>query len=139
MKMWEFENGKVYRSTEMKLLYKKENEQIMFMYHGSWVRSVILVNNALKLEFEEVKREIDWSKVPILTKVQVRDTYESEWKNRYFCNANFTGEYYPYLVSTKKEDDSFTGLKIINHATWYRFCRIHESVEMKEEWYKRIL
>ena len=44
------------------------------------------------LESEYIGPEVDWSKVPIDTKVLVRDLSNSEWIPRYFAGLNENGE-----------------------------------------------
>ena len=85
-------------------------------------------------DIEEVEREIDWAKVPRMTKVQVRDSKERMWTNSYFVGySGYKEGYYPYLA-TVCIDDEFTGIKRRGMA--YKFCRIHPDVEIPEEWYK---
>ena len=44
------------------------------------------------LEAEYVEQEVDWSKVPIDTKVLVKDFDNAEWTPRYFAGLNENGE-----------------------------------------------
>lgn len=78
----------------------------------------------------ERKREIDWSKVPEWTRVQVRKD-EGEWKNRYFINYD-TLCYNEYTVTAH---DSFTYDKDTN-LEHYNEIRICDESDIKEEWYK---
>ena len=84
------------------------------------------------MDFEEIKREIDWSKVPQGTKVQVQDFGDNEWLNRYFVFTDNNR----YFVSRHKEDDDFIGIKISQRVSGWDYCRIHESVEIPDSWYK---
>lgn len=45
--------------------------------------NVELINNTYKVS--ERKVEVDWTKVPVDTKILVRDSEEDEWKKRYFA------------------------------------------------------
>ena len=80
----------------------------------------------------EREKEIDWSKVPKWTKVQVRDEDSREWKNRYFLrfeDEEYTA--YPYYVTHLSEFIDSKG----EERGFYKQCRLHESVEPKKEWY----
>lgn len=81
----------------------------------------------LKLIWER-EREIDWSKVPKWTKVQVRDFEGEEWKNSYFIGSSTNGVFKATYFDefTFSEGDEYE---------WYQ-CKIYPSVETKEEWYK---
>lgn len=73
----------------------------------------------------ERQREIDWSKVPTGTKVLVGDS------TSYMEPMIFVG-YLPFLTR-------YPFLAVGNYnedVASYSQCRIHESVEIKEEWYK---
>lgn len=83
----------------------------------------------------ERPREIDWSKVPEWTKVQVRDCKNQKWRNRYFSRYNPYKET-PYIVSAFDKFIFEDRPKFEGTIKSYRHCRIHESVEIKEEWYK---
>lgn len=87
----------------------------------------------LKLIWER-QREIDWSKVPKWTKVQVR-IEGTDWFNMYFYEYNTENDDSPYLVK-KAIDDDYSGLFLVSTA-WQQ-CRIHPSVTIPEEWYKEV-
>ncbi len=78
-------------------------------------------------------REIDWSKVPKWTKVQVKDFDEEDWENNYLIEfkKDKTGK----DIFTTTNCDKFTYADYGDACDWWQ-CRIHESVEIKEEWYK---
>lgn len=79
--------------------------------------------------------EIDWSKVPKWTKVQVKDCEGEEYKNRYFFRYE-KDENYPFRVLMLK-DDEFTGYEHNkSDEEIFELCRIHPSVTILEEWYK---
>lgn len=77
----------------------------------------------------ERKKEIDWSKVPKFTRVQVRDEDEEEWLNRYFIG--YMGDILaPYLAT-------FYGEFTHNGSyTCWKQIRIYDESEIKEGWYK---
>lgn len=83
----------------------------------------------------ERKREIDWNKVPKFTPV-LGGYIEGELKNAYFLAFDSMENDFPFLLTDMK-DDEFTGLK---HRHQNEFvcdiCKIHPSVEIKEEWCK---
>lgn len=82
----------------------------------------------------ERKDKIDWNKVPEGTKVQVRNTENGEWVNRYYKGYD---EYRtPARFNTWKiPKDEFTGSGYSYDGTWV-YCRLHESVKAKKEWLK---
>lgn len=72
------------------------------------------------------KKEIDWSKVPFGTKVQASD--HSDLKK---CRRNSLVSYEkrlkkPFLIFNEELNEVFS----------YKYCRIHPSVKIQEEWYK---
>lgn len=77
------------------------------------------------------EKEIDWEKVPRFTKVQVRDSIDEEWKNRYFIELS-CNKAYPYRVSTCDEFTYVTG----NSDALWKYIRIYDESDIKEEWYK---
>lgn len=77
----------------------------------------------------ERKKEIDWSKVPKFTRVQVRDDDEDEWLNRYFIEYMEDGVV-PYFVTCYGEF-SYEGCN-----TGWQQIRIYDESEIKEDWYK---
>lgn len=91
----------------------------------------IFDENYLDLIWER-EREIDWSKVPEWTKVQVKFPGEIEWENYLFTNY-LPNNVFKFHVAGFK-DDEFTGYEATRHQAEY--CKIHPSVKIKEEWYK---
>lgn len=87
--------------------------------------------------FDEIEREIDWSKVPRGTKVQVKDREGGEWENSYFIKYESSKEKYPFQVN-EWQDDDYTGFKMEQYSDFYKYCRIHESVEIPDDWYKEV-
>ncbi len=84
------------------------------------------INNDNRLELIwERERVIDWSKVPKWTLIQAWDENE-----KYTIDSLFVA-YEPelrfgFIVVDNKYDE----------PTGYKHCKIHPSVEIKEEWYK---
>ncbi|HFD2052163.1 TPA: hypothetical protein ACF2DE_002894 [Clostridium perfringens] len=91
-----------------------------------------------KIDFEEIEREIDWTKVPYQTKIQVRNSEDEEWVNRYFASylksAINDDEDYSFGTLDRMRDD-FTKINGTSGG-WFKMARIHPSVKIKEEWYK---
>ena len=85
--------------------------------------------------FDEIEREIDWSKVPRGTKVQIRDNEKGSWRNAYFLKFIKENEEYPFRASFMK-DDEFTNLKMDDNEWGYKYCRIYSSTEILPEWFK---
>ena len=96
-----------------------------------------LLDDNTQLSFEEIKKEIDWSKIQRGTKVQVRNYEEREWKNAYFIKYNSQEPYYPFVISSNLDDD-FSSYKMEHNRYYARHCRIHPSVEIPDEWYKEV-
>lgn len=99
--------------------------------------AAITYNEIFNTTFEEFKREIDWSKVPRGTKVQVKDREGGKWENSYFIKYESSKEEYPFQVN-EWQDDDYTGFKMEQYSDFYKYCRIHESVAIPEEWYKEV-
>lgn len=55
-------------------LYDNENDSINYYGYG--------ISELAEMNFEEI---IDWSKVPVDTKILVRNYKENKWKKRYFA------------------------------------------------------
>ncbi len=79
-------------------------------------------------------KEIDWTKVPKGTPVVAWDDFSPKI-NGYLCEVK-SDLPYNFIVSELKEDDSFTKVTMLDHARGYKYCKIHESVDIPEEWYK---
>lgn len=113
-----------------------EKYNINFVYKeagslGLGLKNLLNSTNLLEKIWER-KKEIDWSKVPKWTKVQVKFPGEIEWENYLFTDY-LPNNGFKFCVAGFK-DDEFTGYEATRHQVEY--CRIHESVEIKEEWYK---
>ncbi|WP_283695778.1 hypothetical protein [Clostridium perfringens] len=99
----------------------------VYKFNGRVVLSEIFEDKNLKLIWEK-EREIDWSKVSKGIKVIVSDkkeeTYHPNELDRIFIGYEPMLEERPFIV------------KGLLGATSFRYCKIHPSVEIKEEWYK---
>ncbi len=62
--------------------------------HCKFYSAISFCNEKRKewLEAEYVEPEVDWSKVPVDTKVLVRDYDTMDWTPRYFAGVNKNGE-----------------------------------------------
>lgn len=112
-----------------------EKYNINFVYktksYGLGLEELLSETKSLEKIWER-PREIDWSKVPKWTKVQVKFPGEIEWENYLFTDY-LPNNVFKFHVAGFK-DDEFTGYEATRHQVEY--CRIHESVEIKEEWYR---
>lgn len=142
LKIQDLEVGKVYRcfykGLEHDGFYKVGNSGKLFYTDGTeWEESDIYYNEMFDITFEEIQREIDWTKVPRGTKVQVKDNEKGSWRNAYFSKFIKENEEYSFRASFVN-DDKFTGLSL-DDSTWsYKYCRIHPTVEILDEWYKEV-
>ncbi len=142
LKIQDLEVGKIYsafyKGVEQEGIYKIESSGKIFENHRfGWEEAAITYNEIFNTTFEEFKREIDWSKVPRGTKVQVKYKGEWEWENKYFIKYESSKEEYPFQVN-EWQDDDYTGFKMEQYSDFYKYCRIHESVAIPEEWYKEV-
>lgn len=142
LKIWDLELGKIYRAfykgDEADEDYKVESSgKLLENYGFGWEESNISYNILLDTTFEEIKREIDWSKVPRGTKVQVKDREGGKWVNKYFIKYESSKEEYLFQVN-KWQDDDYTGFNMEQYSNFYKYCRIHPSVEIPDEWYKEV-
>lgn len=103
----------------------------------SFFKSNLFYNEVINGCFVEIKREIDWSKVPRGTKVQVKDYEEEEWVNEYFIKYESSKEEYSFQAN-EWQDDDYTRFNMEKYSDFYKYCRIHESVAIPDEWYKEV-
>lgn len=81
-------------------------------------------SNLAKWLKEEYKpQEIDWNKVPMFTKVWVRDDVQDDWHPRHFIGMD-TVLQGNFLVTTRSEF-SYEGQE---YATW-NYCKLDDSVD----------
>ena len=138
----DLEEGKIYKFTladgvKCAHTHRIKNNilQVKAIGKAIWEDSILSYNNATAGYFTEIQREIDWSKVPRGTKVQVRDCEEwGRWINAYFVEQ-IKSTTCPFRTSFFS-DDGFTGSIMGDNARLWKYCTIHESVEIPDEWYK---
>lgn len=78
------------------------------------------------LEAEYVEPEVDWSKVPIDTKVLVKDFNNVEWTPRYFAGLNENGE----KTTWRSGGTSFT-MSDYPKSVW-RYMKLYKEDENNE-------
>lgn len=110
-----------------------ENLNINFVYEtGCWelgLKDLLSETKSLEKIWER-KKEIDWSKVPKWTKVRVKYTKEEKWYNEYFLK--FSPLDADKFKATFCDEFSY----VAEFDEYYKYCEIHPSVKIKEEWYK---
>lgn len=118
------EEGKIYKNIDNLFYYKFESGKVLCSKDRiNWLESIISLRLLSEYDFEEVKREIDWDKVPRLQPVRVRDYEDEEYKERLFIYKDSGHDYNFACVGGK-------GHPIVH----YNFCEI--IGEIKEEWLK---
>lgn len=127
-KMHNSETNKYYRITTLGYLQVKNAAE-------NWRSCIAPYNEILKADFEEVQLSIDWSKVPRGTKVQVRDSEEDEWRNRYFLE-HCEQKQLAFKASTLPDDDPFVNIEMEDYSSLWNMCRLHESVIPANNWFK---
>lgn len=145
VKVQELEKGKIYRfyNKDSNLFggsYKINIDKNLMVVTDDGEESIshLLYNQVVNGYFVEIEKEIDWTKVPRGTKVQVRDSENQEWSNAYFSKIlKSKNTDYPFRASFIN-DDEFTKLNLDDTSWGYKCCRIHKSVEIPEEWYKEV-
>jgi hypothetical protein len=89
-----------------------------------------------EIKYEVTERpepEIDWTKVPVDIKVLVcKDNRldDKTWEVRYFAN------YLPKAVSRYYCFYNGSKLNEAEDLTYWKYCKLHPDVEIKEEWLK---
>ena len=111
------------------------SESLFEENQNDFLKSALTYNDVKNNYFVEIKKKIDWTKVPRGTKVQVRNKEEGLWKNKYFVKFEAIDGYYPFITSIHLDND-FTNYKMEIDACEWQYCRIHPSVEIPNEWYK---
>lgn len=140
VKVQELEKGKIYKAirenVELNGIFRINNvNKLMIKDDTRWVQIEVSYNTVLDIEFVEIKKEIDWTKVPRGTKVQVRNDTNQKWKNAYL--VSYSDNVFPLsFESSPIKDDEFTEFKAERISALFSCCRIHKSVEIPEEWYK---
>lgn len=111
------------------------SESLFEENQNDFLKSALTYNDVKNNYFVEIKKKIDWTKVPRGTKVQVRNKEEGLWKNKYFVKFEAIDGYYPFITSIHLDND-FTNYKMEIDACEWQYCRIHPTVEIPKEWYK---
>lgn len=140
LKINELEVGKIYKfyfydGARSVSLYKVNKKKQLCITEGSV--STLKYNDVVQGYFVEFKREIDWTKVPRGTKVQVSLTENGDWFNRYFIDTGKKDGEHAFVTSLALDDD-FTSYEMEDFSDGWEYCRIHESVEIPDEWYKEV-
>lgn len=142
IKIQDLQVGKFYRAfykgVEQNGVFKVGNSGRLFTCTGlEWENSLFYYNEMFDTTFEEIEREIDWTKVPRGTKVQVRDNEKQKWENAYF--VSYAENVFPLsFESSPIKDDEFTKFKAERFSKIFEYCRVHESVLIPDEWYKEV-
>lgn len=146
LKINELEVGKIYRfyyddRILLRNIYMINKQGELYCEGGKYCKnkngfskSSLAYNTIINGYFVEFKREIDWTKVPRGTKVQVRSY--SKWENAYFVEEN--KEFKCPFKTSFFLDDNFTNTSMEYASQNWSQCRIHESVEIPDEWYKEV-
>lgn len=139
LKINELEEDKFYKfinanDIESEYIYVIKNSLLYFIQDNYELVSEITYNDIVLGYFKEL--QIDWSKVPRGTKVQVRDSENQEWTNAYFSKTlKSKNTDYPFRASFINEDE-FTKLNLDDTSWGYKYCRIYSSTEILPEWFK---
>ena len=138
LKINNLEEGKFYKfinanDIESEYIYVIKNSLLYFIQDNYELVSEITYNDIVLGYFKEL--QIDWSKVPRGTKVQVRDNEKGNWINAYFSKLIKENEEYSFRASAVK-DDEFTNIKMDDNEWGYKYCRIYSSTEILPEWFK---
>lgn len=147
LKIQDLKEGKIYKFAVngdledlSESIYKIDEERDLYYkdprVKDSFFKSNLFYNEVINGCFVEIKREINWSKVPRGTKVQVKYREGWKWKNKYFIKYESSKEERPFQVNDW-QDDNYTGVKMEKHSNFYKYCRIHPSVKILDEWYKK--
>lgn len=94
-------------------LYDNENDSISYYGYG--------ISELAEMNFEEIINDIDWSKVPVDTKILVRDRKDGEWKRKYF--AKYENE---KIYAWADGSTSFTA-KYDNDVTSWRYAKLYKE------------
>lgn len=114
---------KVFKTCGYKSIYN------IYNLHEEYELNEIIAN----YKFIDIDLEIDWDKIPRKTKVQVKDSENDIWENRYFIKQNQDGK---FVASKLLHSDSYTGATVESESDTYNYCRINPDIEIKEEWLK---
>lgn len=123
--------GRKFTSGIGDIIYYDKSENIPFRYENKRTGLYEPLNSFWNLynnnSLKEIKRKIDWSKVPAYTKVLVSDTPDLYLNESEFI-AYVPDIKFPFIAKLKSLAFGFRG---------WKYCKIDPSVEIKEEWYKQ--
>lgn len=117
MKIWELKEGVEYIAYDKN--FGKRNYKIVdgeFLYFDDddrWSLSLRKFKELNELDFTECTPPIDWSKVPVDTKILVRDRESQEWIKRHL--AMYT---YNRVYTWNEGKTSFTALDYSDIISW---------------------
>lgn len=84
------------------------------------------------LESEYVEPEVDWSKVPIDTKVLVRDFEHDRWTPRYFAGVNKNGQFLVWVNGRTSFTVSPVDTNGVNTTVW-NYIKLYKEDENDED------
>ena len=130
----EFKEGVQYRKLldngkESRYIYKIENKKLYYRFDNKekneFEESKMSYNELIDTKYVryEEKKEIDWSKVPRGTKVQVKDYGTYFWYNRYYYGFDKDSGH-PYCTTKRIDDDEFKEDTTKNTLTDYQEIKI---------------
>lgn len=83
-----------------------------------------IVIQAVQKWSDEQPVEIDWTKVPVNTPVLVRDSYQQDWRKRYFALCIGCGsERKLYALGDEKKQNE------ANRLTVWKYCKLAPEVD----------
>lgn len=98
-------------------LYDSENDSINYYGYG--------ISELAEMNFEEIINDIDWSKVPVDTKILVSDNRE-DWFKKYFAKYEKGKIYTIYTWANGRT--SFTA-KYDNDVISWKYARLYKEGE----------
>lgn len=120
-----FDDNLTYKDSRINKVYRIKNQRCSLLK--------IFDKENLELVWERpklVEKEIDWSKIPKGTKVIATDHlnkfYENEGFEALFIQYEPQLKKYPFIVVLDFDED----------VNSFKYCKVHPSVKIKEEWYK---
>ena len=123
MKVWELEEGKEYVAYDTgKRNYKIVDGKFLYLDdEDRWNLSLRTFKELNELDFAEYTPPIDWSKVPVDTKILVRDRESQEWVKRHLALYAHNRVY-----TWNEGKTSFTALDY-RHITSWNQAKLYEE------------
>ena len=102
------------------------NDELLVLYaspHGADIMEVYDTENNLVWE----RQEIDWTKIPVDTKVLVRNSHNHRWDKRYFAKYE-NGKVFTFI-------NGYSSWSVINtnYITSWKYARLAETEEHRKE------